>query len=58
MSQLSYLYFYYSLHSSKFVKTIIIIVANDEDGYEGIQFCRWVADIMAKKENIDLEKFK
>lgn len=29
------------------------VVANDEDGYEGIQFCRWVADVMTKKENID-----
>lgn len=24
-------------------------VANDKDGYEGIQFCRWVADVMTKK---------
>lgn len=24
----------------------------------GIQFCRWVADVVGKKENIDWDKFK
>lgn len=33
-------------------------VANDKDGYTGIQFCRWVADVIGKKENIDWDKFK
>lgn len=33
-------------------------VANDKDGYTGIQFCRWVADVVGKKENIDCDKFK
>lgn len=33
-------------------------VANDKDGYTGIQFCRWVADVAGKKENIDWDKFK
>lgn len=31
---------------------------NNQDGYEGIQFYRWVSDVMAKKENIDWKKFK
>ena len=25
-----------------------VAVANDVDGYEGIQFCRWLADLMSK----------
>ena len=33
-------------------------VANNKDGYTGIQFCRWVADVVGKKENIDWDKFK
>lgn len=33
-------------------------VANDKDGYTGIRFCRWVADVVGKKENIDWDKFK
>lgn len=33
-------------------------VANDKDGYTGIQFYRWVADVVGKKENIDWDKFK
>lgn len=32
-------------------------VANDIDGYEGIQFCRWVADQMGKNANINWEQF-
>lgn len=33
-------------------------VANDKDGYTGIQFCRWMADVAGKKERIDWDKFK
>lgn len=33
-------------------------VANDKDGYTGIQFCRWMADVAGKKEHIDWDKFK
>ena len=29
-----------------------VAVANDKDGYTGIQFCRWVADVVGKKENM------
>lgn len=35
-----------------------VAVANDKDGYTGIQFCRWVADVVGKNENIDWDKFK
>lgn len=35
-----------------------VAVANDKDGYIGIQFCRWMADVVGKKENIDWDKFK
>lgn len=35
-----------------------VAVANDKDGYTGIQFYRWVADVVGKKENIDWDKFK
>lgn len=35
-----------------------VAVANDKDGYTGIQFCRWVADVVGKKEHIDWDKFK
>lgn len=34
-----------------------ILIANDQDGYEGQAFCRWVADIMAKGKSIDWEKY-
>lgn len=30
-----------------------LAVANDIDGYEGIEFCRFIADIMGKHINID-----
>lgn len=40
------------------LKTTAAAVANDIDGYTGIQFCRWVADVAGKKENIDWDKFK
>ncbi len=32
-------------------------VANDKDGYEGIQFCRWLTDVEHKQSKIDWEKF-
>lgn len=35
-----------------------VAVANDKDGYTGIQFCRWMADVVGKKEHIDWDKFK
>ena len=34
-----------------------IEVANDKDGYEGIQFCRWMADVKNKNLEIDWESF-
>lgn len=37
--------------------TYAINVANDKDGYEGIQFCRWLADVHQKDINIDWGKF-
>lgn len=32
-------------------------VANDKDGYEGIQFCRWLADVKNKNIEIDWDSF-
>ena len=32
-------------------------VAGDKDGYEGIQFCRWMADIKNKNLEIDWNSF-
>lgn len=32
-------------------------VADDKDGYEGIQFCRWLADIKNKNIKIDWNSF-
>ena len=32
-------------------------VANDKDGYEGIQFCRWMADVKNKDLEIDWKSF-
>ena len=34
-----------------------IEVANDKDGYEGIQFCRWMADVKNKNLEIDWKSF-
>lgn len=34
-----------------------INVANDKDGYEGIQFYRWLTDVEHKQSKIDWEKF-
>ena len=30
--------------------------ANDPDGYEGMTFCRWTADVIGKAIKIDWEK--
>lgn len=32
-------------------------IANDPDGYEGIAFCRWTADVIGKAISINWEKF-
>lgn len=32
-------------------------VATDPDGYEGMAFCRWMADVYMKHKEIDWEKF-
>ena len=32
-------------------------IANDEYGYEGIQFCRYIADIIGKYDTIDWNDF-
>lgn len=32
-------------------------VANDPDGYDGMIFCRWIADIIGKAIKLDWEKF-
>lgn len=34
-----------------------LAVANDKDGYEGIQFKRWVADIAGKGKSLKWEEF-
>lgn len=32
-------------------------VANDPDGYDGMIFCRWTADVIGKAHKLDWEKF-
>ena len=34
-----------------------MLIANDPDGYEGIQFSRWIADIEGKGEKFDFADF-
>ena len=44
----------------KDIKSCVIYaikIANDKDGYEGIQFCRWLADIENKNLQIDWISF-
>lgn len=44
----------------KDIKSCVIYamkIANDKDGYEGIQFCRWLADIENKNLQIDWNSF-
>lgn len=35
-----------------------IAIANDTDGYEGMAFCRWTADLIGKGATIDWEKLE
>lgn len=35
-----------------------LAVANDPDGYEGMPFCRWTADLIGKGVTIDWEKLE
>lgn len=35
-----------------------LAVADDVDGYEGIEFCRWLADLMGKNVQINWDNFK
>ena len=44
----------------KDIKSCVIYameIATDKDGYEGIQFCRWLADIENKNLQIDWNSF-
>lgn len=41
------------LHSEEDCIKYAIAVANDIDGYEGIQFRRWLVDIMSKNINLN-----
>lgn len=34
-----------------------LAVAEDIDGYEGIEFCRWLADLMGKNVNVEWNNF-
>lgn len=57
-SKMAYADFYPELLNEHQCIKYAAAVANDKDGYTGIQFCRWVADVVGKKENIDWDKFK
>lgn len=39
-------------HLARYVKDVL----DDPDGYEGIAFCRWVADCVAKKVEVPWEE--
>lgn len=52
------LFFYPELLNEHQCIKYAVAVANDKDGYTGIQFCRWMADVVGKKENVDWNKFK
>lgn len=39
-------------HLAKYVKNVL----DDPDGYDGIAFCRWIADCVAKKVEIPWEE--
>lgn len=39
-------------HLAKYVKNVI----DDPDGYEGIAFCRWLADCVAKRVDVPWEE--
>lgn len=51
-ANMAYADFYPTLISEKGCLIYANIVANDPDGYEGIQFSRWLADIIRKKVNV------
>lgn len=57
-ANMAYADFYPELLSEHQCIKYAVAVANDKDGYEGIQFCRWVADIAGKGETIDWTKFE
>ena len=56
-ANMAYADFYPSLINERQCLDYAMAVANDEDGYEGIQFCRYIADIMGKDDTIDWNKF-
>lgn len=57
-ANMAYADFYPELLNEHQCVKYAVAVANDKDGYTGIQFCRWMADIEGKKEHIDWDKFK
>ena len=56
-ANMAYADFYPSLINERQCLDYAMAVANDEDGYEGIQFCRYIADIMGKDDTIDWNDF-
>lgn len=57
-ANMAYADFYPELLSEHQCIKYAVAVANDKDGYEGIQFCRWVTDIAGKGETVDWAKFE
>lgn len=57
-ANMAYADFYQELLNEHQCIKYAVAVANDKDGYTGIQFCRWMADVAGKKEYIDWDKFK
>lgn len=39
-------------HLAKYIKDVL----DDPDGYEGIAFCRWIADVVAKRIEVPWEE--
>ena len=56
-ANMAYADFYPSLINERQCLDYAMAVANDEDGYEGIQFCRYIADIIGKDDTIDWNDF-
>ena len=56
-ANMAYADFYPSLINERQCLDYAMAVANDEDGYEGIQFCRYIADIIGKDDTIDWNNF-
>lgn len=55
-ANMAYADFYPKLLSNKgLCIEYALSVANDVDGYEGIEFCRWVADLMGKNIKLNWE---